>query len=216
MNQPETKTTFEILYDRATSRMHSALSAYHIWKWMEIAINLNQPGGKERTNRNLAIMNRHIAFFAQLKDSMYKTFVADLWIFFDKDGYDDTFSLDKLIGATKDKLTQAQIDQMYSDIERIKREHGVSISLVQELRNAHVAHQEINAQSRYLNYARIENLFAAVQEITNLISTAHSKSVHWWGHLENEVDRQMNWIFDNLERGESARLKEIDEKYGTA
>ena len=213
IKEDQTKTQFEILLDRATNRMLSALGAYHIWKWMEIARNLNQPGGKERTERNLEIMNRHNLFFAQLRDSTYKTFVADLWIFFDKDGYDDAFSLDKLIESTKDKLTQVQIDQIKNDIEKIKREHGVSIGFIQELRNADVAHQEIDARPRHLNYASVENLFAGVQKILNLISNTHSRSVHWWNHVEEEIDRQMNWILDNLERGEAARLKEIEEEW---
>lgn len=209
----KSKSQFDILLDRATNRMLSALGAYHIWKWLNIAINLNQLGGKDRTERNLEIMNRHNLFFSQLRNSTYKTFVADLWIFFDKDSYNDSFSLDKLIETTQDKLTQKQIDKMRHQVERIKRGHGISIGFIQKLRNADVAHQEINARPRHLNYASVEKLFDAVQEILNLISQTHSKSVHWWGHVAEEVDRQMNWVVDNLERGEKSRLREIDEKY---
>ena len=212
MSLATTKPKFQVLLDRATNRMLSALGAYHIWKWMNVAININQPGGKERTDRNLGIINRHNLFFMQLRDSTYKTFVADLSIFFDKNGYDDVFSLDKLIETTKDKLTDAQIIGMRQKIEAIKREHGVSIGFIQELRNADVAHQEIDARPRHLNYASVENLFIAVQEILNTISNPYDKSVHWWNHVEEEIERQMNWIIDNLERGEAMRLKEIEEE----
>lgn len=213
-NDNKIKPQFETLLNLATNRMHSALSAYYIWKWMSISININHPKGEGFVKRNLDVMNRHIIFFAQVRSSMYKSFVADLAIFFDKDSYDDSFSLKKLIESTQDKLTADEIIEMREEINRIKQKHGVHIGFIQELRNADVAHQEIDSQSRHLQYANVENLFGAVQEILNLISNKYSRSIHWWNHIDEEVDRQMHWIMDNLERGERSRLKEIKEKWG--
>lgn len=215
MSEPIKKPApqFETLLDLGSSRMLSALSAYHMWKWMELARNINSPGGEERVNRNLAIMNRHGIFFAQLGKSTYKSFVADLSIFFDKDGYDGTFSMKKLLASTQDKLTAAEIDELRRKIEKIKNKEGVNIKFLHELRNADVAHQEIDSRARHLLYANVESLFNTVQSMLNLISNKYNKSVHGWGHVDKEVDRQMKWVFDDLERGEAARLKEIKKKW---
>jgi hypothetical protein len=207
------KSRFEKLLNLGSDRMLSALGAYHIWKWMELARNINSPGGETTVNRNLAIMNRHGIFFAQLGKSTYKSFVADLSIFFDKDGYDGTFSMKKLLASTCDKFTAAEVETLRKELEKIKYKQGANIKFLHELRNADVAHQEIDSRARHLLYANVESLFGAVQEMLNLISNRYDKSVHWWEHVEKEANRQMKWVFDNLERGEAARLKEIKEKW---
>jgi len=215
MQEKSDKSQFEKLLDLGSSRMLSALGAYYMWKWMELARNINSPGGREGVNRNLAIMNRHGIFFAQLGKSTYKSFVADLSIFFDKDGYDDTFSMKKLLASTRDKLTAAEVDTLQKEIEKIKHKEGVNIKFLHELRNADVAHQEINSRARPLLYANVESLFDAVQAMLNLTSNKYNKSVHWWEHVKEEVNRQMKWVFDDLERGEAKRLKEIKKKWRT-
>jgi len=55
--------------------------------------------------------------------------------------------------------------------------------------------------------------FSAVQEILNLISGSHSQTFYMWDHVEKDVNWHMQWMFDNLERGEVARLKEIEEQF---
>ena len=89
----------------------------------------------------------------------------------------------------------------------------MKISFIQKLRNADVAHQEIKPQSRVVVYAEIEELFAAVQEIINLIENSYDKSIHIWNHIEKDTSWHMQWVFDNLERGERARLRAINKKY---
>jgi hypothetical protein len=158
-------------------------------------------------------MNRHGIFFAQLGKSTYKSFVADLSIFFDKNGHDGTFSMKKLLASTRDKLTTTEIETLRKEIERIKHKEGANIKFLYELRNADVAHQEIDSRARHLLYANVESLFNAVQTMLNLISNKYDKSVHWWGHVGEEVNHQMKWVFDDLERGETARLKEIKKKW---
>lgn len=201
---------FESILEVATRRMLSVLGGYYIWKYLELAINLNNPIGEQKVNRNLKILNLYNAFFWQIRVSTYKSFVADLAIFFDKNGYENTFSLKKLLDSTRDKLSFSEIEKMRKEIERIKKEHGVKISFIRELRDADVAHQEIDTKARHLLYENIESLFSAVQEILNLISHKYDRSISSWNHIGEDINHQMEWIIENLERGEKARLEEID------
>ena len=209
---PSQPNNFNSILEIATRRMLSALGGYYIWKYLELSINLNNPIGKEGVDRNLKILNLYNAFFWQIRVSTYKSFVADLAIFFDKNGYENTFSLTKLLDSTRDKLSVSEIDKMRKEIEKIKKAHGVKISFIRELRDADVAHQEIDTKARHLLYENIESLFVAVQEILNLISHKHDRSINSWNHIGEDINHQMEWILENLERGEKARLEEIDKK----
>ena len=151
--------------------------------------------------------------FGQLIKSTYKSFVSDLSIFFDKN-YEDVLSIDKLLSLGMDKFSIEDIEELKKQISEIKKKHGKNISFLHELRNADVAHQELDSKSRHLLYQNIEDLFVAVQEILNLISNKYDRSIHWWGHVSKEMEHQMQWVVDNLERGEVARLEEIRKGYG--
>lgn len=201
--------------DSAISRVHSAMSAYYIWKWINNSINTNNEG-KEAAQRMVNIMSTYASVFQQIKISTYKSFVADLWILFDKDGYEDSFSLEKLIKASTEKISEVEIIKIRRKIEQIKKENGATIAFLRELRNADVAHQEIDSKGRKLLYINIEKLFSAVHAILNLLSNSYNRSANWWDHIEPEIDHKMRWIMDNLERGERARIEEIDREYANA
>lgn len=200
------------LFRITTDRMYSALNAFYIWKWLNLAINTNTKG-KEYAEKNVSIINRHSDFFRQIIVSVYKSFVADLSIFFDSEKYQESFSLGKLINVISFNVSEDELNNLRTKINEIKREHGVTIKLIIELRDADVAHQEIRIQTRKINYLKAENLFSAVQEILNILSVKYDGSVTSWGRIEEDVNHEMEWIFDNLERGEIVRLREVEEKW---
>ena len=212
MPEEDNKTPFETAVSLASSRMLSAFGAYTMWKWINQAINVNNTGGREQAERNIAIFNRYTMVFGQLIKSTYKSFVADLSIFFDKN-YEDTFTIDKLLSLGEDRFSPEDIAELKKKIVEIKKVQGKNISFLNELRNADVAHQEMDSKNRHLEYAHIEGLFKAAQEILNLISNKYNSSIHWWDHVDREMEHQMQWMVDNLERGEAARLEEIKREY---
>lgn len=209
----KTKFTYVSYHKTAIDRVMSGANAFFIWKWIDSSINTNNEGGKERAERNAAIFSVYATIFQQIRISMYKTFVTDLSVFFDKNGYDGNFSLDKLIQSTKDKLSAPQIEELKKNIEIIKRKHSKDISFILSLRNSDVAHQELDAEAKLVIFKNIEELISSIQEILNLISSAYERSVHWWDHIEREVDHKMNWLVDNLERGEIQRLEEMEDEF---
>lgn len=204
-------TSFEKAYKAATDRMLSALTAFYMWKWINDSINTNSPGGAEEANRIVEILNTYNTVAHQILISSYRCFVADLSIFFDKNRYEDAFSIDKLIDLAS--ISDVEKDDLRKKVDALKRLQGKNISFLQELRNADVSHQEMDSRKRHLLYKDIQELFDTVQKILKLISLAHDRSMHWWDHVEKEVNRQMTLMIDNLERGEKVRQEEIKKKW---
>jgi len=209
----ENDTSPDQLFRITTNRMYSALNAFYIWKWLNLAININTKG-KEFAENNVSIINKYSSFFRQVILSVYKSFVADLAVFFDSGKYQDKFSLSKLLTSIKHKVSEKELGTLKKQIDKIKKKHGIKINLILELRNADVAHQEIKIQSRKINYLEMEELFSAVQEILDLLSVNYNSFTTYWEHIEEDVNRDMDWVFGNLEKGEIMRLREIDEKWG--
>ncbi len=203
------ETAFQKAIGVLSSRMLSALGGYYMWKWMEQARNINNIGGLDKANKNLDIFNRHLAFFGQIIKSTYKSFVIDLAFFFDKEGYESSLSINKLLDLGRDKFSDDDIIELKKQIFEIKQKQGKNIALILELRTADVAHQETESQSRHVLYENIESLFKAVQEILNIITMKYDNSEHWWHHVEKEINKQMNWVMGNLEKGENVRIENV-------
>jgi hypothetical protein len=49
MQEKSDKSQFKKLLDLGSNRMLSALGAYYMWKWMELARNINSPGGEKKS-----------------------------------------------------------------------------------------------------------------------------------------------------------------------
>lgn len=197
------------------NRMYSALNSYFIWKTINQLMNINGEAGKIGAQENLdLVINKYKYFFQEIIISSYKTFVIDLSIFFDSDKYDETFSLNKLISIVEKKDKSLNIDEIKKEIENIKKPHGQLIGLILKLRNQDVAHQGINPNQHTLIYSEVEGLFHAVHDILNKLTTYYDNSVSSWKHVENDMKRDIDLIFNNLKRGELLRIKEINKKWG--
>lgn len=175
-------------------------------------MNINEEG-KEKAERNVEILKKYWDFFDTVLNSSYKSFVTDVSIFFDSEKYEDTFSLQKLINIVKEKTTDTEYNKLIEEIDAIKKKHGVKIAFILELRNAEVSHQEIERKRRLIVYKEIDELFVGVQEILNLLSKYYDRSFTIWDHIEKNVTSSLEWVIDNLERGEKVRLDEIHKMY---
>lgn len=194
-----------------TNRMFSALNSFYIWKILNQSMNVNEES-EEKAKENLEwIFNKYPNFFQQTIINAYKTFVVDLAIFFDSEGFEQTLSLGKLLKLLDGK--NIDIEKLKLDINQIKKPHGKLISLIMDLRNQDVAHQAMDPVQHTLNYEEVENLFKAVHKILNNITKYYDDSITMWNHIEDNVKNDINWIFGNLKRGEKVRLEEISLKW---
>lgn len=196
----------------ASDRMLSTLTSYYIWKWLSQAMNTLAVGEK-KANENVDILNLYSPFFRQIQISMYKTFVVDIMVFFDAGKY-GSFSLNKLIDLINKGKTKL-VDTELQRISKLKNAQGSNISFLKRLRDEDVAHQSFTPQIQKIIFKDVEELFSAVQQIFNILTKSHDGSLYLWDGIENEIERKMLWLVDNLRRGETARLKEIDQKYGS-
>lgn len=198
----------ENLIKLATDRMYSSMNAFFMWKWLNHAINVNKAGADAANENVEEVMNKYRFFFHQVMKDSFKCFVLDLGVFFDKN-YDNSFSLTKLIEVLKHKLSKEDLEK----IEKIKRDNASAISQLIDLRTQEVAHQAVDPKKQYVNYEMFENLFKGLHEIIDLLSMTHDNSMHWWDHVEMDIDRDMEWVFENLKRGEKQRIKEIEDEF---
>lgn len=203
MLEEDNKKIFSIV----RNRMFSALNSFYIWKILNQSINVNEES-EEKAKENLEwIFNKYPNFFQQTIINAYKTFIVDLAIFFDSEQFEETLSLGKLLRLLDGK--NIDINQLKLDINKIRKPHGKLIFLIMSLRNQDVAHQAMDPIQHILNYEEVENLFKAVQEILNNITRYYDNSLTVWDHIENNIKDEINWIFNNLKRGEKERLREI-------
>ncbi len=209
--EEENRKFFQI----TTDRMYTALEAFYLWKKMHQMMNINEVG-KDKAEENVEVFKKHWDFFHTVQNSTYKSFVTDLAVFFDAEKYEDTFSLGKLIDLTKQKISTSEYENLIKEIELIKRNHGVKINFLLELRNTEVSHQEINRKRRFIVYKDIEELFLAVQQILNLIAKNNDGSFTVWNHVSDNIINSFEWVMENLTLGEKQRLKEIKLKYGVS
>lgn len=199
-------------YQITTDRMYTALESYHTWKALAKMKNVNEVG-KEKAERNVEILKKYWDFFHSVETSSYKSFIIDLAIFFDKERYEDTFSLNKLLSVARNMITEAEYSDLLEKIRIIKAKNGTQISLVLELRNTDVGHQKIERKEHFIKFTEVEALFEAVQEILNLVSKHTSDSHTSWDHVGRGAAGSLVWVIDNLERGEKVRLDEIHKMY---
>ena len=187
--------------------MHASYAAYQIWKWLEQSRNTNKDG-IDKANDNVRLMNLQSGFFHSAIKGIFYVFVIDLCTFFDKQR--PAVSIDKIINA----LNVGPEDK--EKIEGIRKEQESNISKLKTLRDKTVAHSDFEFDPDTLGmvmYAETEELFKAVQEIFNLLSKNHDRSFWVWDHLDPQIKGEMEWLFENLKRGEAVRLKEIEDEY---
>lgn len=210
MNEDKTKNYFQI----TTDRMYTAIEAFHLWKRINEMMNVNNVG-KEKAERNVEIFRKYWDFFHPVVIASYKSFVIDLSIFFDADKFENTFSLSKLMSAIREKTSDVEFEELTTSISEIKRKHGIRINFILELRNTEVSHQEIDRKKRFVVYQEIEGLFVGVQEILNVLRKYYDGAFTVWDHVPREIIKDLEWVVDNLERGEKVRLEEIEKRYRT-
>lgn len=191
----------------ASTRMHMAYVAYLTWKWLEQARNENK-NGKDEALRHVEIMSKQTNFFHTALRGAFYIFIVDLCIFFDRQR--PSLSLDKIIDSldlSKDEIAK---------IDSLRDSQKESILKLKNLRDKDVAHYDIDferPERNILLFQEVEDVFLSVQKIFNILSNNFNNSVWSWEHLNSDVEHEMEFLFNNLEKGEKVRVEEIYKKY---
>lgn len=202
IQETENYSTEELL-QQMSGKIHVAHSAYYVWKWLEQARNLNS--GKDIAEKNVEIMNRQRNFFKVALEGSFDLFILNLMIFF---GRDDTLSMKKLL----QKITISDAER--GAIDDILNKHENTIrNVLKRIRDKDIAHFDINIDRTLPNkivYKEIEDLFESVGEIFNILSRNFNQSFWIFDHIDIQMKGDMEYLFENLERGEKGRIEEID------
>lgn len=210
---PNIKEEIEENISMGLSRMLSAYTAYNIWKYLKQSLNPNEVGIEEAKIR-ADILNGYNFLFQQITDSVYKTFINDLAIFYDQN-IDDRFSL--LYILKKLKKNNYDIGGMEDIIDKKKRENKEYIKIIRDQRNGVVSHLDpkLYHESLTIEFIKIEDLFKITQEIFDLLRNKISdyRITTDWSHIPRIVKEDIDLLFNNLDRGEKMRVNEIELKY---
>lgn len=201
------KNNTEQMIKEASSRMHMAYIAYLTWKWLEQARNENK-SGRDEALRHVEIMSKQPNFFHTAVRGSFYIFIVDLCIFFDRQK--PALSLDKIIDSLD--LSKEEVEK----IDTLRDSQKESILKLKNLRDKDVAHYDIDferPERNILLFKEVEDVFLSVQKIFNILSNNFNNSVWSWKHLNSDVDHEMEFLFNTLEKGEKARIEEIHKKY---
>lgn len=214
---PSSKTqakpaAFEVSLDTVAARLISALNTYQVWKWIKQAtIAHHSEGGKTKTEKRQSVLERHASFFQQMDLSMQRSFVADISIFFDESPSTKgrPTSIYTLIQLLPDTVSADERASLHDGVKRIQDNQEKTLTLLQEMRDASLIDPSSNTQQNDSIFEDIDALFVALHDSLTLIAPKHIEALSDWNRVESEVRRQMNWIFNNLERGEVQRRLEV-------
>ncbi|MEI6042507.1 MAG: hypothetical protein WCQ00_02995 [bacterium] len=202
MNNSKQEITEELI-KRMSMKIHSAYVSYLVWKWLEQSRNIN--AGEERAYRNVEVMNHQSNFFHVALQGSFYSFILDLSVFFDKQK--PALSLENLLLHTN--TSEENIEK----IKAILAPHDKIIQQIKkDIRDKDVAHFDIGVDRTKPNmilYKETEDLFAAVQEVFNLISENFNGTLYFCAPDEESISFEMEYLLDNLEKGENKRKEDI-------
>ena len=170
-----------------------AKNAYEAWK-MIYGARLIPVVGKELAENYVKVQNYHSAFFISTERAFLITFVILICHAFDRNPA--SFSLDK-------------VDQ--EECFKFFEENKIIIEQLKTVRNKVFAHREIGVNPEEKLLPSIENLdsfFIKLESLYNVISRKVDNSVAIFD--ATDLKNNIEYLYMNLERGETTRLKEID------
>lgn len=187
------ETDKKVILDYFRSNLFEAYASYNAWKTLAFSKSSAEVG-QEKAEMYVKIQNYHAQFFTVVEKSVLVSFVVTVLHAFDRNKH-EPYSL-YLYDKEKTKLfvngNKAVIDELFT------------------VRNKVLAHRDKDATDNKIPSverlnAFFENLFKFYNELTH----EYESSTTMFDNAE-EVKRDIEHLFMNLERGETVRLKEID------
>lgn len=223
------------LFNRMSHEICAVIESYHIWRTLTFARSIPEVG-KEKAEKNAALLSLYKDFFIPTEQSHLQTFVIGLMKFFDRNS--QALSIAALIKELEKNKTMFTADVVRSvypalantgsikddyipitqdttdEIEKIRKPHEALIANLKDVRDKQFAHTDMKAIKGTFVPLEVEALIRAVQEMFNKLSNSFDLSGTYWDHLKEDSIKSTQFVFENLERGEAERKEEIKIKYG--
>ncbi len=186
----------KVILDYFRSNLFEAFAAYNAWKTLAFSKS-TELLGQEKANKYVKIQNYHAQFFTITEKSLMVNFIVSTLHAFDKH-YKEPYSL-----------------YLYDD-EKTKEFVAANKVIIDELfsvRNKVLAHRDQDAQNYKIpSVERMDKFYISMFKFYNELTNEFERSSTMFDNAE-EVSRDIENLFMNLERGETIRLKEIDIKW---
>ena len=150
---------------------------------------------KEMAERYVAIQKQAGSFFTLTERAFLISFVMLIGHVFDKRS--DSMSLDKVDKTLYNKF----FDENKKVIEALRK-----------ARNNIFAHRNIQIDPKEIIIASVDdlnNFFSNLEKLYNELSSKIDNSSAWFDNVE-DLKREIEFVYMNLDRGEIVRRKEID------
>ena len=222
------------LFNRMSHEISAVVESYHIWRTLTFSRSIPEVG-KEQAEKNAALLSLYKDFFIPTEQSHLQTFVIGLMKFFDRNPQalsiaglvreleknKSIFTADVVRSTFKDPMGYDPIKDDYEPItqeikdkiEKLRKPHETLIANLKDIRDKQFAHTDMETIKGTFVPNEVEALIAAVQEIFNKLSGNFDSSSTIWNHLKDDSIRSTKFLFENLERGEAQRRKEIEERW---
>lgn len=223
------------LFKRMSDEIIIVVGSYYIWRTLFSALSIPEVG-KDVAEKNARLMNLYKDFFVSTERAHLQNFVLGVMKFFDKNPL--ALSFKGLIGQiqfNKENLTIQDLKEAHPHLEQIgavpvnyspvkeettdivdgiiKKHEGLLLKL-KDIRDKELAHTDIEPHKGDFIPNEVEILIHDIQETFNKISNDFDLSVTTFNFIKQDAINSTRFLFDNLERGEAKRQKEIEEKYG--
>ena len=223
------------LFKRLSHEMFEVVESYHIWATLVFSRSILEVG-KEKAERNVAIMGLYKDFFVTTERNHMHAFIVGISKFFDRDPR--ALSVQQLIQKIKESediitagiFKEACPDRFFPEdfkdgykpihdedikyIEELRKKHESVIGNLKTIRDKQSAHTDMEVIKATFVPNEVVELIEAVQEMFNKLSGRFESATTTWRHLKDDAVRNTEFLLENLERGEVARMKEIKEKWG--
>ena len=223
------------LFKRLSDNMGRVVESYYIWETLVFSKSISEVG-KEKAEKNVAIMTPYKDFFFTTEYNHMDGFIIGISKFFDRDSR--ALSIQQLIQKIKeseDIITADILAEFYPSccfsedfksgykpihdddlkyIEEIRKKHESVIDTLRTIRNKHSVHMDMEVIKVSFIPKEVAELVEAIQEMFNKLSGRFASSATNWNQLKDEAINQTKFLLENLEKGETQRMKEIKEKWG--
>jgi len=223
------------LFKRLSNAMGEVVESYHIWATLVFSRSIPEVG-KEKAEKNAAIMALYKNFFVTTELNHMHTFIIGISKFFDRNP--KALSVQQLIQKIKESediitagiFKEACPDRFFPEdfkdgykpihdedikyIEELRKKHESVIGNLKTIRDKQSAHTDMEVIKATFVPNEVVELIEAVQEMFNKLSGRFESATTTWRHLKDDAVRNTEFLLENLERGEVARMKEIKEKWG--
>lgn len=228
-------TEIQNLFKRLSDEIIIVVGSYYIWRSLFTALSIPEVG-KDIAEKNARLMNLYKDFFISTQRAHLSTFIIGVMKFFDKNPLALSFKgLICQIQFNKENLTVQDLKEAHPHLEKIGavpeyylpikdeamdvidniiKKHEILISKLKDIRDKELAHVDIKPHKGDFVPNDVEILINDIQETFNKLSNNFDLSVTTFDFIKQDAINNTRFLFDNLERGEIQRQKEIEEKWG--